>query len=1004
MNYLLQRLMLGGSTAALLAMTGAASAQDQAQGAGNIEQVVVSASRVTIAGYTAPTPVTVVSADALLRDSKIDIGDSIRELPAVGPSDAPDNGSHAGDAGQGDAAISDVNLRNLGVVRTLVLFDGQRVVASNPLGGGVDLGTIPSTLVQRIDVVTGGASATWGSDAVAGVVNLILNKNFTGFKGSVNYSDTGTRNTYRGFKVDGSWGTEMLGGRAHLILSANYTMNPDALMTGMMQYIKPITLIPNPNGKVPTYVHQGGVGNAQYTPGGVIFSSPKGTNAAANALRGIQFVGQAAIPTPFNYGNLPIVSGNCFNCSGNNFSDTGQFGFVAVPYHNTTAFGYASYKLTDSILASVQINYGDNFEENLAADRKSAISILTDNAYLPASIQARMIAGGITSFTLETDNENNLDPRNMTALGLENAIGYVFNQNTRQLLRGVFTLEGELGSDWSWNAYIQHSQIREFQHDPNNTQTAHYNDAVNAVTVTTTNVGTSGLPIGSIQCRALTADPTVSATDRAASPGCVPLDVFGTGNASDGALNYIATGRLGDLSQTDQSHYHMQQEVVAGSMQGTLPWELPAGKVALAFGAEYRMEQQRNIGDPLGLGSPSAGWGSGNYSSFGGEYNVMEGYAELDGPILKDNFVQSLDFQLAGRITSYSTSGMVETWKIGLQSQVNDDVRLRAVWSEDIRAPIISELFAPAQLNRGTNIDPKTGHTQNDYYTAQGNPNLVPEEANTITAGVVFTPSFIDGLTFSMDFYNIDIHQAIFTPSNTQVLANCSSTVKVAAYCGDIFFGSGLVSGPGSLATVETDGNGVTGRVPTQIADAEGVLNFILNVPQNAATQTTSGVDFNGDYRMDFLSGGLDWHLVGNYTDENTRTAVGLTCDGAGQFNSDIAGCFGGGPKFKANLSATYSEGSWEGTIQGRFIGPAVLNNGWSNGVQVDNNDIPWVAYLDLRTSYKWNDNIQLYGALDNVTNVPPPNIASTTGGSGSSLTTYDGIGRKYRVGLRFNF
>jgi outer membrane receptor protein involved in Fe transport len=400
------------------------------------------------------------------------------------------------------------------------------------------------------------------------------------------------------------------------------------------------------------------------------------------------------------------------------------------------------------------------------------------------------------------------------------------------------------------------------------------------------------------------------------------------------------------------------------------------------------------------LGS-TAGWGSGNYNAFSGEYNVMEGFAELDGPILKNNIVQSLDFQLAGRITSYSTSGMVETWKMGLTSQIIDDVRLRVVWSEDIRAPIISELFAPAQLNRGSQTDPKTQLNRNIYYTAQGNINLVPEEANTITAGLVFTPTFIDGLTFSFDFYNIDIHGAIFTPSNVQVLANCSNGVTVPLYCGDIFFGSGLVNG---VATVETDGNGVTGRAPGLPADVEGALNYILNVPQNAATERTSGLDFAANYRMDLFSGNMDWALVGNYVDEYTRTAVGLTCDGAGQFNSDIAGCFGRGPKFHANLSTTYTEGPWQGTVAGRFIGSAVLNNAWLAGRDVDKNSVPWVVYMDLRGSYKWNDNIQFYGAVDNVFNTPPPNIANTTGGSGSSGQYYDSIGRKFRVGLRFSY
>jgi outer membrane receptor protein involved in Fe transport len=1008
MDNLFQKLMLGGSTAALIAVApfGAADAQTAAAApapSSDIEQVVVSASRVSIAGYTAPTPVTVISAADINRQAKVDIGDSIRQLPSVGASDAPDNGSHSNDAGQGDAAISDINLRNLGVVRTLVLFDGQRVVASNPTGGGVDLSTIPATLVQRIDVVTGGASATWGSDAVSGVVNLVLNKNFDGIKGSINYADN-ARNTYSSYKGDMSFGTDFDGGRGHFILSGTYTMSPNAYFYGNAPYLNPITLIPNPAGgtATPTYIHQGGVGNAQYTQGGLIAASAAGTGtvgvngvtalAPANALKGIQFTGPNATQSPFNYGTIPIANGACFNCSGNNFSNLTQYGLIAVPYHNTTLFAFARYKVTDSINASVQLNYGQNFEENFAADRTSALTIKTDNAYLPASIQARMVAGGIPSITLDTNNTNNKSPNDLSIDGLAGSLGDVYNQNTRQLMRGVFTLEGELGNDWSWNAYVQHSQIREQQHNPNNTLTANYNNAIDAVTVTSANVGNSGLAIGSVQCRSTLSAPT---------NGCAPLNVFGQGVASDAALNYIQPGRTGNLALTDQSHYHLQQEVVAGSVQGTLPWSLPAGKIAVAAGAEYRMEQQRNIADPLGLGA-TAGWGSGNNTSYAGEYNVQEGFVEVDAPLLKNNFVESIDAQVAGRITSYSTSGMVETWKLGLTSQINDDVKLRTVWSEDIRAPIISELFAPAQLNRGTNTDPNTGLARNVYYTAQGNLNLVPEEANTISAGLVLTPHWIDNLTVSVDFYNINIKQAIFTPNNTQVLANCSATLKVTLYCGDIFFAGGLSGGAGSNATSEIDGNGKVANITLLPADAAGALNYILNVPQNAASQRESGVDFNANYRMEIWKGIMDWSLLGNYTDENTRVAVGQTYDGAGALGTDDP--FTAGPKLHLTLAATYAQGPWEGTVQGRLIGQAKLNNLWTNGVQVDNNDVPAVAYLDLRGSYKWNDNLQFYVAIDNTTNTPPPNIPATSGGSGTNFLYYDGLGRDYRGGIRFSF
>ena len=192
MESLCKKLMLGGSVAAMLA---AVSAVADAQEPGNTEAVTVSASRIQVQGYEAPTPVTVISGETLNRDAKVDIGDAIRELPSVGVSDSPGNGSHAGNASQGDAGLDTVNLRNLGVVRTLVLFDRQRVVTSNPNAsgppaiGGVDLSTLPSNIIERVDVVTGGASAQWGSDAVAGVVNLVINKTFTGLKGNLLYGN-----------------------------------------------------------------------------------------------------------------------------------------------------------------------------------------------------------------------------------------------------------------------------------------------------------------------------------------------------------------------------------------------------------------------------------------------------------------------------------------------------------------------------------------------------------------------------------------------------------------------------------------------------------------------------------------------------------------------------------------------------------------------------------------------------------------------------------------------
>src|ERR1700744_5142413 len=220
MDSLCKKLMVGGSMAAMFAAISATAASAQDQEAQNVENVTASASRISIQGYEAPPPVTVIGAETLQRDAKVDIGDAIRELPAVGQSDSPSNGSHSGNASQGDAGIDTVDLRSLGVVRTLVLFDGQRVVTSNPNAGGppaiggVDLSPIPSSVIQRVDVVTGGASAAWGSDRLAGVVNLIINKNFSGLKATATLGNS-SHNDHKSYKFEFVTGTDLFGGRGH---------------------------------------------------------------------------------------------------------------------------------------------------------------------------------------------------------------------------------------------------------------------------------------------------------------------------------------------------------------------------------------------------------------------------------------------------------------------------------------------------------------------------------------------------------------------------------------------------------------------------------------------------------------------------------------------------------------------------------------------------------------------------------------------------------------------
>ena len=1021
------------------------------------EQVTVSASRISIVGYQAATPVTVLDAATIARDAKVSIGDSLRELPAVGVSDTPNNAARNANSGPGDAVLDTVSLRSLGTARTLVLFDGQRIVTSNPSngsaggGGGVDLSTLPTSLIQRVDVVTGGASAAWGSDAVAGVVNLVLNKTFEGLKGNAEFGDT-DKNDHRAYKAELSWGTGFDGDRGHLILSGAHVMSPDAVFVAQRDWWRPQALFPATAGAaacgggtvaspmcVRTYIN----GNSVFTQGGLITASTAGAGvvgvngvtalAPANALKGLQF-GPNGTVAPFQFGTT--FASNCSNCSATNFSANNQYYVNAVPYHNTTLFGYASYKLTDDIKASVQLNFGSNYGK-IDNPRVTTVTVKPDNAYLDPAIAAQMIAGGIPSLTVSSTNVVNLPDASTfrpTFQALQQSLGEAVTETQRQMMRGVFTLEGTLGSDWSWNAYAQHSEVRERMHIINNTVTQNYNNAVDAVRVTAAGPDSvtpaaaaaliaAGAPVpqvGSIACRSSLTSTSWGVIPPAAPGGqphmsagglyplCVPLDVLGTNVFSQAGINYVSPGRT-NPGIADQVSFVMQQTVFSGSAQGVLPWGLPAGKVAVALGGEYRLEQQTDTRDPLQIGA-IPGWGGGNFAQFSGAYHVEEGFVEVNAPLLRNNFVQALDFNAAGRITSYSTSGTVQTWKMGLTSQVNDDIRVRASWSDDIRAPFISELFTsqPPQFNVPSAPDPHNQNAQTTITaTVQGNPNLKPENSVTVSGGIVLTPHWIDGLTLSLDWYSINIKSAIFIANTLQVIQLCSAGSQQS--CSNIFFGQGA---PNTIATSEVDGNGVTrtdvGKFTTAGNGVLGnpALNLVVGAPLNVASETTSGLDFQADYRMDLFGGLLDWHLLGNYNDERTITRLGVTLDGAGSVGVDspiIAG-----PKFHSTMAATYSEGKWTGTVQGRFIGSARLVNTWVEGVNVDNNGVPAVAYADLRLSYNWTDGVNLYGAVDNVFDTPPPSIPNSLGGNSGAenynLQMYDGLGRQFRIGLRFDY
>jgi outer membrane receptor protein involved in Fe transport len=932
---------------------------------GDVEQVVVSASRISIAGYTQPTPVTVVGAADIERDAQANLGSVFHNLPTFGSASSPDTTTGAEGVSSGSAGKSQVNMRNLGVGRTLVLVNGNRMAAADLENSGPDLNMLPTLLIKRVDVVTGGASAAWGSDAVSGVVNIIMDTHFDGFKANAEFGVNEWGNK-QNRKAELAFGTGFLGGNGHVEMSLSYLDQPLNPLYSQADYFEKhgaTALVGNPayspsNGQ-PQYITVRNAGLSTGTVGGLILSNPAGTGGLnANVLRGTQFVGPSATPTTFDFGT--VYGGLSYGGSARAPAYEGQNDPLGVPVQNLAFYGHGSYRLFDNVTFSAELEAGESHTHNSSISYQPSVTVRADNAYIPAPVAAQMALYGIPSFVLGTTMMNNLEPGGNPLGAGRNLTGAFTTLSVREFYRGVAGFDGTIGDDWSWNATYQHSNTHRITRMDNTVIAANFNRAVDAVTVTAANRRSSGLALGSIACRSTLTDPT---------NGCAPLNLFGEGVASQQAIDYINPGA--DSPNVATQIVNVQQDTFSASVQGTLPWAMPAGKVAVALGFDYRKEAARQTANALAL---AKAYVAGNYAPFVGEYNTKEGFAEVNMPLLRDNIVQSLDFDAAGRLTDYSSSGLVETWKLGLVSQLNDDIRLRGSWSLDIRAPTVYELYNQGSFSVQSSRLPN-GQTVNRL--SGGNPALKPEISTTLSGGVVLTPHWLPGLSLSADWYSINIKGSIFTPQPSQIYDQCQAGVQV--YCS---------------AFVTT----ITGPQ-------------VNTIPLNAASAQTSGLDFQADYVTDFWDGKLSLGLLGNYMDEQTTlSAVGIE-DTAGSLVNDTGG--NGAPKFRSTFRITYDEGPVSATVQTRIVGSSHINNAYHEGSgpnSIDSNAVDGVAYLDLRGSWTVSDNYQLYAAVDNLANTPPPLIpyGVTEIHPGFYVPTnsnyFDLLGRVFRVGVRVQY
>lgn len=884
----------------------------------NINEVVVTASRVQRDGFTAPTPTTVLGQAEIEAQGARQLSSVLFELPAVRPTQTNPVASQ-------NSGSTYANLRGLGSDRTLVLLDGRRFVP-NSSGGGVDMNVIPTALIERVEVVTGGASAAWGSDAVAGVVNILLDDDLEGFRADSQYGRS-EHNDDREKSASVAFGTAFAGDRGHFVIGGDFFENEGILNQSSRDWAaRNWTLFSNAqsatNG-LPARIITPDAHLSRATYGGVVISGPP-------ALRNQQF-GPGGVLQPFAAGS---IVGTLYQLGGDGIH-IGDGANLSAPRERTSGFAKIKFDLTEGLSAFMEASYAKS-ETTLdivetSDNGSSVITIQRDNAYLPAAARA-LIPANVASFTMG---------RVHAELGRE------MNTVSNDVRRAAAGLEGSFGDHWNWQAYYQYGKNAYDARLSAHRIEARWRDAVDAVVNPAT---------GQIVCRSTLANPT---------NGCLPINVFGP-NAIDPAAAARVIGT--QIYLVDST-----QEVAAVDINGE-PFSLWAGPVSLASGFEYRKEEMDGDSDPI---SKADGWRYGNPKPVKGEFNVKEVFVETVVPLAKDMaFADSIELNGAARYTDYSTIGEVVTWKLGLNYSPVADVRLRATRSRDIRAPNIGELYSTGNAILVSVTDPATLQDSRILGVTGGNPNLTEEVADTLTAGIVYEPSWAQGLHLAVDYYRIKLDDAIAAIAAGAVIDRC--------YRGQTNFCSAITRDPATGLLTRVDGGQFNlQELNTRGLDVEMGYSFPLSAISNAP-------------------GNLSLRLFATRVYELSSTDGATTLETAGQ----VVG--GGVPKWNYSFSSMYSNGPATFALRARYVGGGRFNNLFGpRDISDPTVSGRFYLYTSLGYTVYANDatSVQLFGKIDNLLDQDPP-ITPDAGVQPLAANSphYDRIGRTYAVGVRVKF
>lgn len=993
--------------------------------------LVVTGSRVARDTYDTATPVVTVSSADIREGGDNELSETLAEFPSL--SSTINDSTVTGNIQ--NSGLSAIQLRNLGDNRTLVLIDGRRTVSNSGIGNRVSISTIPSDFIDRVEIVTGGASSVYGSDAIAGVVNIITESRQRGLKlnarAGITAQGDGLERTF-----NATWGTRFASERGYFIVSGTYDQDSGINATDREFATRPIgyryDFTTGTNlfdtvfltGDVPTSGQQR---LSTFPPN--VFSDlssfiPGGVFSGASAARDRFFTNGTLVPLGRDVQTgVPVAVGTSDNGNSGYFLPN-RDGFnqrtgrsLILPRTRYLGAAKLNYEFSDSITGFAQLQYSkiDSVEV------REAIGIGWDSTYQVTDpltgatientfgrIPCRRATGtGSGACNPFVPAEIRADaPTTGTGLAFDrrfNEVGGQTTRNDRETIRTWMGLRGDLSDAWRFEATFGYGQFIQHQERQNDIIGANLTNALNS------EVG----PEGTIRC--------VSATARAA--GCVPINIFGEGSITPAAANYIRANLTQDLT----IRQYTGQAFVTGKL-----FDLPAGPVGAALGGEYRRDSQQLTGDAF---SQFGGTTGNQVPNFGGAISVYEGYGEVSVPLLaKVPGAYQLSLDGSVRVAHYDIDrvGTVFSYRGGIQYAPVEDLRLRAQYARAQRAPDIAELFSPPRGNFEADSDVCDGVTpttsgqiaagcranpgiqalyasqaaalQSQIFTQQssninspngGNPNLKAETADTITLGAVFSPRFVGGLSLSVDYYNIRIKDAIDANSTIDIQLQCYNTTASQAsnpFCADI------------------------SRNPNN-----GQITQLVQRQVNLSSLAVSGIDVGFNYRFDLRSFGLpgkiDLKYDGTHILSQTTRFQGIN----GLVVNDNAGDLSQGSfKYRARATLGYTTGPFRFRWTTIYYGQVNDSNSVRDRYQallltvpnaeepfylrigdVVQHDLYLAADIGVRGS-----KLRIYGGVRNVTDAISPFLP--TGTESGRLTNqngaYDIAGRRFYIGTTLNF